>query len=148
VLPNVRFLWSTGNDIVNAMSAGEVLAADVWDNLAFQMISAGKPVKIFVPHEGVAGFVCGAMLLKGAKDPNAAHAFANYSISTPIQVDSAVMRGNRPVNQAAAADLPPAKKKLLQVAEASTVQGEVKPLPAWGAQFSQSVSQMWISIKH
>jgi spermidine/putrescine transport system substrate-binding protein len=148
LLPNVRFLWSTGNDIVNAMSSGEVVAADVWDNLAFQMISAGKPVKIFVPQEGVAGFVCGAMLLKGAKDPEAAHAFANYSISTPIQVDSAVMRGNRPVNKVAAADLPPAKKELLQVSEASTLQGEVKPLPAWGAHFSQLVSQMWISIKH
>lgn len=82
LIPNVKTYWSTGTDILQHLSRGEVGLTDVFDGTARDLIKKQKPVEIVFPREGVRGWIDGPGIVKDAPHPNAAYAWINY-VSRP-----------------------------------------------------------------
>ena len=71
--PLLRFYSTDETSMVQALAAGEIVAATTWDSGALQLKKDGVPVKFMSPKEGVLTWTCGLQLLKDP--PNLDKAF-------------------------------------------------------------------------
>lgn len=84
LIPNVKTFWSTGTDIEQFMSGGEVELAHIWDGTIRGLAKNGESVKSTFPREGVRYWMEVAALVKDAPHPNAAYAWINFVTSPKI----------------------------------------------------------------
>lgn len=71
--PLLRFYSTDETSMVQALAAGEIVAATTWDSGALQLKKDGVPVKFMAPKEGVLTWTCGLQMLKNP--PNSDRAY-------------------------------------------------------------------------
>ena len=80
--PMVRAYWSTPDEVVSMMAAGEIVAANVWGESAITLKSEGYNVTFSDPVQGRILWTCGFSIVDGFRERKpelweAAHAFIN-----------------------------------------------------------------------
>jgi spermidine/putrescine-binding protein len=124
LIHNQRTFWSTGDDLKQLLSAGDVAVAYCWDGIARALVKEGKPVDFSYPKEGVRGWIDGPGMIKDAPHPNAAAAFINYVCGQPkAGIEMAKQFYYAPASQAAMAGLDDATKTILRVADLDQLLG-------------------------
>lgn len=120
VIKNQKSFWSTGDDIKQWLSTGEVQVAYCWDGIARALVKEGLPIRYSYPKEGVRTWIDGPGIITGAPHPNAAATFINYSCGEKIAgVEMATRFLYAPTNSAALSALDDSIKQILQVRELS-----------------------------
>ena len=69
----LRFYATAESDSVQALAAGEIVAALTWDSGAAQLKAQGVPVHFMSPKEGVETWCCGLVLIKDAPHADKAY---------------------------------------------------------------------------
>ncbi len=64
--PLLRMYTPDETSVVQALAAGEVVAALTWDSGAAELMAQGVPVRFMIPKEGVETWACGVTLMKDA----------------------------------------------------------------------------------
>lgn len=74
----LRFYWDSKTVLVQAMAAGELVAAYAWNDAVVDLKRQGVPVKYMNPKEGIFTWVCGLTLSANPPgDPQAAYDVIN-----------------------------------------------------------------------
>jgi spermidine/putrescine transport system substrate-binding protein len=71
--PLIRLYTDDTTTLEQALASGEMVAAMTWDSSAVQLKSQGIPARFANVKEGALTWVCGAMMLKAAPNPDKAH---------------------------------------------------------------------------
>jgi spermidine/putrescine transport system substrate-binding protein len=80
-----RLVHSYGiNESKDRLVSGEFQVSQLWSNLAGQAISASPNLQFVFPDEGFPMYAENAVVLRGAKEPEAAHAFINFLLTPEI----------------------------------------------------------------
>ena len=79
--PLIRLYTDDTTTLEQALASGEMVAAMTWDSSALTLKSQGIPVAFANVKEGALTWVCGAMLLKAAPNPDKAHDIINSLLS-------------------------------------------------------------------
>ena len=116
LIHNQRTFWSTGDDLKQLLSAGDVSVAYCWDGIARALVKEGKPVNFSYPKEGVRGWIDGPGMIKNAPHPNSAAAFINYVCGKPTAgIEMAKQFYYAPASLSAMTGLDDATKEILRV---------------------------------
>ena len=79
---NMRFYWTTVDQVYQALAAGEVVAATAWNESVWALKDEGVPVKFMNPKEGIMTWVCGLVLLnEGPGNEDLAYDYLNALLS-------------------------------------------------------------------
>ena len=149
LIGNQRTFWSTGDDLKQLLSAGDVAVAYCWDGIARALVKEGKPVDFAYPKEGVRGWIDGPGIIKDAPHPNAAVAFINYVCGEPAAgVELAKQFSYAPASVSALAALDEATKAALRVDELNELLGGGKlKLNRFEAADFQKIGNWWSDIR-
>ena len=79
--PLIRLYTDDTTTLEQALASGEMVAAMTWDSSALTLKSQGIPLAFANVKEGALTWVCGAMLLKAAPNPDKAHDIINSLLS-------------------------------------------------------------------
>lgn len=77
----VRKYWTSGDDLIKLMAAGEVDIATGWNYMYTELKSQGVNVERLVPKEGNLGWVDLLMIPVGAENPCAAYKWMDWALS-------------------------------------------------------------------
>jgi spermidine/putrescine transport system substrate-binding protein len=148
LIHNQRTFWSTGDDLKQLLSAGDVAVAYCWDGIARALVQEGKPVDFSYPKEGVRGWIDGPGIIADAPNPNAAAAFINYVCGEPrAGIEMAQNFYYAPANQGAMSGLNESTKALLRPDALDALLGEGRlRLNKFEATDFQKLGNWWSDI--
>ena len=85
---HLRTIAASYGDLVNLLSAKEVVISQGWEPVA-DWVGTAAPVKIVYPKETCMGFIEGYAIGKHSQNVDAAHAYINNALSVPGQLAGA-----------------------------------------------------------
>jgi len=95
--PLIQRYWHDANQQVQDFTTEGIVASGSWPFQANTLGMNKRPVATTVPQEGATGWADTTMLAAGAKHPNCAYAWLEWSISAKVQGDVAAWFGSNPV---------------------------------------------------
>ncbi len=95
--PLVQRYWHVADVQVADFTNEGIVASGSWPFQANTLVANKQPVATTVPDEGATGWADTTMLAAGAKHPNCAYAWLEWSISPKVQGDVASWFGSVPV---------------------------------------------------
>jgi putative spermidine/putrescine transport system substrate-binding protein len=95
--PLVQRYWHDANVQVQDFTTEGIVASGSWPFQANTLTANKQPVATTIPAEGATGWADTTMLAAGAKHPNCAYAWMEWSISPKVQGDVAAWFGSNPV---------------------------------------------------
>src|SRR5688572_22980159 len=95
--PLIQRYWRDANVQVRDFQNEGVVASGSWPNQANTLLANKEKVATTVPAEGVTGWADTTMLATGARHPNCAYKWLEWSISPKVQGDVAAWFGSNPV---------------------------------------------------
>jgi putative spermidine/putrescine transport system substrate-binding protein len=95
--PLIQRYWRDANVQVRDFQNEGVVASGSWPNQANTLLANKEKVATTVPAEGVTGWADTTMLATGARHPNCAYKWLEWSISPKVQGDVAAYAGSNPV---------------------------------------------------
>jgi spermidine/putrescine transport system substrate-binding protein len=81
---NVRFFFDNKDQLLNAMRAGEVVAAMAWDAEGWRLNRENPDIKVIVPHAGALGWLDTFALPARGRNDAAAYAWINFTMRPDI----------------------------------------------------------------
>ena len=99
--PLIQRYWHDANVQVQDFTTEGIVASGSWPFQANTLLANKAPIATTVPSEGATGWADTTMLAAGAKHPNCAYAWLEWSISPKVQGDVAAWFGSNPVVPAA-----------------------------------------------
>jgi putative spermidine/putrescine transport system substrate-binding protein len=99
--PLIQRYWHDANQQVQDFTTEGIVASGSWPFQANTLAMNKRPVATTVPQEGATGWADTTMLAAGARHPNCAYAWLEWSISPKVQGDVAAWFGSNPVVPAA-----------------------------------------------
>jgi putative spermidine/putrescine transport system substrate-binding protein len=99
--PLVQRYWHDANVQVQDFQNEGIVASGSWPFQANTLLMNKAKVATVVPSEGATGWADSTMLATGAKHPNCAYKWLEWSISAKVQGDVAAWFGSNPVVPAA-----------------------------------------------
>jgi len=94
--PLIQKYWHDANAQVQDFTNEGVVASGSWPFQANTLIANKQPIATVVPEEGSTGWADTTMLAVGAKHPNCAYKWLEWSISPKVQGDVAAWFGSNP----------------------------------------------------
>ena len=95
--PLIQRYWHDANVQVQDFQNEGIVASGSWPFQANTLLANKAPVATTVPAEGATGWADTTMLAAGAKHPNCAYKWLEWSISPKVQGDVAAWFGSNPV---------------------------------------------------
>ena len=95
--PLIQRYWHDANVQVQDFTNEGIVASGSWPFQANTLGMNKQPVATTVPEEGATGWADTTMLATGARHPNCAYAWMEWSISPKVQGDVAAWFGSNPV---------------------------------------------------
>jgi putative spermidine/putrescine transport system substrate-binding protein len=95
--PLIQRYWHDANVQVQDFTTEGIVASGSWPFQANTLLANQQPVATTVPQEGATGWADTTMLAAGAKHPNCAYKWLEWSISPKVQGDVAAWFGSNPV---------------------------------------------------
>ena len=99
--PLIQRYWHDANVQVQDFQNEGIVASGSWPFQANTLLANKAPIATTVPAEGATGWADTTMLAAGARHPNCAYAWLEWSISPKVQGDVAAWFGSNPVVPAA-----------------------------------------------
>ncbi len=99
--PLIQRYWHDANVQVQDFQNEGIVASGSWPFQANTLLANKAPIATTVPAEGATGWADTTMLAAGARHPNCAYAWMEWSISAKVQGDVAAWFGSNPVVPAA-----------------------------------------------
>ncbi len=99
--PLIQRYWHDANVQVQDFTTEGIVASGSWPFQANTLVANKAKVATTVPAEGATGWADTTMLAAGARHPNCAYAWLEWSISPKVQGDVAAWFGSNPVVPAA-----------------------------------------------
>lgn len=144
---NMRTLWSTGDDLQRFMVQGDVILADCYDGLGFQINAKDKDIIYAIPSEGTYGWFDGPELLAHAPHPNAAYAWINFVTSTPIELLVAKVVNYSPGDSRIPRLLSPGLRHKLNLDQPAAVISKLKFWEPLGPEWEKWIGDSWAEAK-
>ena len=94
--PLIQKYWHDANAQVQDFTNEGVVASGSWPFQANTLVANKQPIATVVPEEGATGWADTTMLAVGAKHPNCAYKWLEWSISSKVQGDVAAWFGSNP----------------------------------------------------
>jgi putative spermidine/putrescine transport system substrate-binding protein len=94
--PLIQKYWHDANAQVQDFTNEGVVASGSWPYQANTLIANKQPIATVVPEEGSTGWADTTMLAVGARHPNCAYKWLEWSISPKVQGDVAAWFGSNP----------------------------------------------------
>jgi putative spermidine/putrescine transport system substrate-binding protein len=95
--PLIQRYWHDANVQVQDFQNEGIVASGSWPFQANTLLANKAPIATTVPAEGATGWADTTMLAAGARHPNCAYAWLEWSISPKVQGDVAAWFGSNPV---------------------------------------------------
>jgi putative spermidine/putrescine transport system substrate-binding protein len=95
--PLIQRYWHDANVQVQDFTTEGIVASGAWPFQANTLVANKQPVATTIPAEGATGWADTTMLASGAKHPNCAYKWLEWSISAKVQGDVAAWFGSNPV---------------------------------------------------
>jgi putative spermidine/putrescine transport system substrate-binding protein len=95
--PLIQRYWHDASVQVQDFTTEGIVASGSWPYQANTLLANKLPVAITVPMEGATGWADTTMLAAGARHPNCAYKWLEWSISAKVQGDVASWFGSNPV---------------------------------------------------
>jgi len=95
--PLVQKYWHDANVQVQDFTTEGIVASGSWPFQANTLLANKQPVASVVPEEGATGWADTTMMAVGAKHPNCAYKWLEWSIAPKVQGDVAAWFGSNPV---------------------------------------------------
>ena len=95
--PLIQRYWHDANVQVQDFQNEGIVASGSWPFQANTLLANKAPIATTVPAEGATGWADTTMLAAGAKHPNCAYKWLEWSISPKVQGDVAAWFGSNPV---------------------------------------------------
>jgi putative spermidine/putrescine transport system substrate-binding protein len=95
--PLIQRYWHDANVQVRDFQNEGIVASGSWPSQANTLLANKEKVATTVPAEGVTGWADTTMLATGARHPNCAYKWLEWSISPKVQGDVAAYAGSNPV---------------------------------------------------
>jgi len=95
--PLIQRYWHDASVQVQDFTTEGIVASGSWPYQANTLLANKQPIAITVPAEGATGWADTTMLAAGAKHPNCAYKWLEWSISAKLQGDVASWFGSNPV---------------------------------------------------
>jgi putative spermidine/putrescine transport system substrate-binding protein len=99
--PLIQRYWHDANVQVQDFTTEGIVASGSWPFQANTLLANKATIATTIPAEGATGWADTTMLAAGAKHPNCAYAWLEWSISPKVQGDVAAWFGSNPVVPAA-----------------------------------------------
>jgi len=81
---NVRFYYDNKDQLLNAMRAGEVIAAMAWDTEGWRLNRENPDIKVIVPHSGALGWLDTFAIPARGRNDAGAYAWINFTMRPDI----------------------------------------------------------------
>jgi spermidine/putrescine transport system substrate-binding protein len=91
---NVRFYWDNKDQLNNAIRAGEVVGAMMWDTGGWKLNSENPDIKFLSPKSGALGWVDAYAIPAKGRNDAAAYAWINFNMRPEIAAKVASAAGN------------------------------------------------------
>lgn len=92
--PNVRVYWGGGDEIVNLLNAGEVVAAMAWDTGGWRLNSENPDINFVAPAAGAMGWIDTFAIPARGENDEAAYAWINFVMQPEIAAMITEAAGN------------------------------------------------------
>lgn len=95
--PLIQRYWHDANVQVQDFTTEGIVASGSWPFQANTLLANKQPIATTVPQEGATGWADTTMMAAGAKHPNCAYKWLEWSVSPKVQGDVAAWFGSNPV---------------------------------------------------
>lgn len=92
--PNVKTYWSGGDEILNLLRSGEVVAAMAWDTGGWKLNADNADITFVAPTSGALGWIDTFALPKKGKADDAAYKWINFVMKPEIAAKITASAGN------------------------------------------------------
>ncbi len=92
--PNVKTYWSGGDEIMNLLRSGEVVAAMAWDTGGWKLNADNPNITFIAPTSGALGWIDAFVLPKKGKADDAAYKWINFVMRPEIAAMITAQAGN------------------------------------------------------
>lgn len=105
--PNIRKYWSTGGELINLFSNGEIVLAVGWPLMTNQLRKLNFPIGETIPKETTTGWIDHLMITASSPNRELAEKFLEFMIEAQTQKKVTGVTGYTPANPEAAKFMSP-----------------------------------------
>jgi spermidine/putrescine-binding protein len=143
--PNIRRMWSKGEELTNLFQNHEVVIAMGWPLMTNQLRKINFPVGETIPTENTTGWIDHLMITAGSENKELAHQFLEFMIQAQTQKKVTDVTGYTPANPRAAQSMTPEEQKNLHLDDVDNYQ---KRLYFWqNVPRRAKYQQIWNEVK-
>lgn len=92
--PNVKTYWSGGDELINLVASGEVVAAKGWDAGGWKLQAENPAIRFVAPESGALGWIDTFVLPRGGRNDAAAYQWINFVMQPEIAARITQSAGN------------------------------------------------------
>ncbi|MFN3581964.1 MAG: extracellular solute-binding protein [Pseudomonas sp.] len=92
--PNVKTYWSGGDELINLVASGEVVAAKGWDAGGWKLQAENPAIRFVAPDSGALGWIDTFVLPRRGRNDDAAYQWINFVMQPEIAARITQSAGN------------------------------------------------------